>query len=459
MKYIKYKFTLLLAIIAISGCKKYLSKTPDISLTTPSTPYDFQSMLEEDFMYRTIGAFAPALASDNYYLDYPTWQSWRINYRNSYIWASDIYQGTPSYLADWGILYKIIYTCNIVLDGLKSLKRTTDNNISYDFSRGMALFYRSYAFWELAQVYAKPYEKSTAESDLGIPLRLKSDLNTKSTRASVGTTYKQIIKDLKASVVLLPSTIQTNHLNHPSKPVVYALLARTYLSMKDYQNAGLYADSSLMYYHTLINYNSIDTTSSDPFTSTNAETMFQSYINWGVPVLGTDYTSKLIDTVLYNSYSANDLRKTIYFSTNNEGKPYYSGSYTGSIFLFNGFATDEMYLTRAESEARDGKTSLAMTDLNTLLVKRWKTGKFIPYTASNPKEALKVILQERRKELLGRGLRWTDLRRLNMEPGFETTLIRILNGKQYSLPPNDPRYVYPIPEDEIKLSHLQQNKR
>jgi len=71
-----------------------------------------------------------------------------------------------------------------------------------------------------------------------------------------------------------------------------------------------------------------------------------------------------------------------------------------------------------------------------------------------------TLIQERRKELPFSGnLPWEDLRRLNQEPNFAKTLTRMLNGETFSLPPGDNRYVYPIPENEISLSGIQQNPR
>ncbi|HSU50550.1 MAG TPA: RagB/SusD family nutrient uptake outer membrane protein, partial [Segetibacter sp.] len=123
-----------------------------------------------------------------------------------------------------------------------------------------------------------------------------------------------------------------------------------------------------------------------------------------------------------------------------------------------GIATDEVYLTRAECNARAGNITAAMSDLNSLMSKRWKAGAFVPFAATNTSDALTLILQERRKETLFRGLRWLDLRRLNSE-GANITLTRNLNGQLYTLAPNDPKYVLPIPPDVVSLSGMAQNER
>ncbi len=69
----------------------------------------------------------------------------------------------------------------------------------------------------------------------------------------------------------------------------------------------------------------------------------------------------------------------------------------------------------------------------------------------------RLILTERRKELLFRALRWTDLRRLNKEAEFRDTLYRFINGKKYQLLPGSDRYTLQIDRNTISISGIQQN--
>jgi hypothetical protein len=118
-----------------------------------------------------------------------------------------------------------------------------------------------------------------------------------------------------------------------------------------------------------------------------------------------------------------------------------------------------MYLTRAECYARKGAITEAMNDLNALMIKRWKNdGSFKPFTATSMTQALAYILAERQKELIYRGLRWMDLRRLNMA-NAQITPMRFLDNTIYTLAPNSPRYVYPIPVQEIEINPMAQNDR
>jgi starch-binding outer membrane protein, SusD/RagB family len=194
-----------------------------------------------------------------------------------------------------------------------------------------------------------------------------------------------------------------------------------------------------------------------PFDRYNAEVLLSSIMQFIGPQSPTNYR---VDTLLYRSYSNNDLRRTLYFRSNGTGTVGFRGGYDGTSTPFNGMATDEVYLIRAECAARAGLKDSALADLNRLLFTRWVTGTFIPFTATTADQALDIILTERRKELILRGSRWFDLRRLNKEPRFAKTLQRIQNNNTiYALPPNDPRYTFLIPAQVIALTGMPQNAR
>jgi hypothetical protein len=196
-----------------------------------------------------------------------------------------------------------------------------------------------------------------------------------------------------------------------------------------------------------------------PFPVANGETLYQSRLLTSSTVLAAlIYPFCVVDSNLYRSYANNDLRKYVFYTNSNV--PNIRSSYNGSIYPFSGLATDEVYLIRAECSARAGNTGAALADLDTLLAHRWFTGTFVPYNAGlmTPAQALDTILVERRKELAFRGLRWTDLRRLNKE-GANIELTRGPGYMSIPLGPNDPRYVLPIPPDVISLSGIVQNQR
>jgi len=343
-----------------------------------------------------------------------------------------------------------------VLEGLQNIKQNSTNTDDWNREEGSALFYRANAFFQLAQVFAPAYDSATANTDWGIPLRLHADINEKISRSTVKETYDRLIGDVTAAVGLLPG--KPLYKTRPSKTAAYGLLARIYLSAGAYNEALQYADSCLALQSSLMDYNSISTTDFFPFKRFNSEVIF-TYMLQAVQVNPVAPGVSLTDTLLYRSYADNDLRKQVFFKDLGDGFGFL-GTYDESGYMFGGIATDEMYLIKAECEARSNNITRAMNDLNLLLVKRYAANSFVPLTATGISDALNKILQERRKELVMRGLRWTDLRRLNKEPAFAKTIYRTVNGTGYSLPPNDPRYVYPIPGYVISFNPgMPQNTR
>jgi tetratricopeptide (TPR) repeat protein len=398
------------------------------------------------------------VSADNYYLPPTYWQTWTPNLRNAYVWASDIYSSTITDNTNWNFSYRQVFYANIVLDGIDKVGSQDINTPAWSNVKGSALYFRADAFFNVSQLFTKPYSL-TFPDESGIPLRLSSDPNGTSTRAGLQDTYKQILTDLHSAVDYLP--VLPLYKTRPSKPAAYALLSRVSLVMQDYSKALLYADSCLKLYDSLLDYNTLKSTVAYPITGLNKEVVFLSMIGDDLANTG----NCIVDSNLYRSYDNNDLRKVMFYKTNTAGQATFIGTYTGGVVgtassskAFGGIATDEVYLTRAECYARTGNITAAMTDFNNLLRQRWKTGTYVDKTAANTSEALSLILQERRKETPFRGLRWFDLRRLNNE-GANITLTRNLNSQLYTLPPNDPRYVLPIPPDVIAISGMTQNER
>jgi hypothetical protein len=225
--------------------------------------------------------------------------------------------------------------------------------------------------------------------------------------------------------------------------------------MNNYDKAYIYADSALLLSGKLADYNLLTAGTSPSFKRFNDEVIFHTIMFNATVMLAPRY---LVDTALYASYSSDDLRKKLFFKLA-ATKPYYNfnGSYDGTSSLFNGLATDELYLARAEAGARLGKAEAALADLNLLRKNRYQAAAYTPLVSTNAAEVLAWVLQERRKELVLRGQRWTDLRRLNGEEAFRKTVVKVVNGQRYELPPGDQRYVFPIPQQVIAETGIAQN--
>ncbi|QPH40554.1 RagB/SusD family nutrient uptake outer membrane protein [Pedobacter endophyticus] len=448
-----YLFIALTAAMMFS-CKKYLDVKSDAKIVTPSSLDDIQALLDDSPIMntRTTPGFSETSA-DDYFLPPASYNAQAVNGQRFYQWLPvDVRYGN-----DWNYAYQAIYNCNIALELLDKIKRTTVNAASWDNVKGAALFFRSFYFLLLSADYARVYNEATADSDPGILLRTSSDFNLKEKRATVRECYQRITADLEMSSGLLPDFAV--HPMRPSRAAACALLARAYLYMGNYEAGLKWSTQSLQINGKLMDYNNdpgvLSLAANVTFRKYNSETLFYAEMS---PPFNIHATSRArIDSVLYASYRANDLRKTAYFKTVS-GYQQYKGSYAESASIFfSGIANDEVYLTRAECNAFLGNLSPAMADLNALVKSRWKSGvAFVPLTASDRADALAKIRLERRKSLLMRGLRWIDLKRYNREGG-NILISRTIDGKIVSLQPNASYYALPIPVDIIEQAGIEQN--
>jgi starch-binding outer membrane protein, SusD/RagB family len=447
-----YKIVLFVfASLAVLSCKKtWMEEKSDKTLDVPTTVTAYQALLDHT---GTMNDGRPPLgeeSADNYYITNNMFAGYIPSDRNIYLWEKEIFVD-KDFDINWNSSYKQAFQTNIVLDGINDVAAEDVGTPAWNNVKGSAHFFRAEAYFNVAQLFAKPYSL-TFPDEPGIPLRLTPDPKVQSVRAGLHETYEQILSDLHTAAGYLP--VAPQYKTRPSKPAAYALLSRVYLAMQDYSHALSYADSCLKLYDSL--FNTIITTPTYPIASLNKEVILHATMLNYFQARGV-----IVDTNLYKSYKVNDLRRTVFFKTNTNGGMRFVGTYTGGntgFIFFSGIATDEVFLTRAECYARAGNITAAMNDLNTLMIKRWKTGAFVPFAASTTSEALGLILEERRKETLFRGLRWTDLRRLNSE-GANIVLTRVVNGQTYTLPPNSPRYTLPLSPEVINLTGMPQNER
>ncbi|MEO5984330.1 MAG: RagB/SusD family nutrient uptake outer membrane protein [Ferruginibacter sp.] len=452
-KFIKFVITTLIIAAAVNAasCKKYLEEKPDKKLVIPATLADLQALLDNNNIIVRADCYSDEVSADNYYLPETIWQNLAENDKRLHTWQKD-FVFAPAF-NDWSRLYTKIYYANTVLETIEKIEQTSTNKSAWDNIKGQALLVRAKALMQAVMIWCPAYDAISSATDMGLPIRVTTDFTKREQRATLQRTYDQITGDFALAIGLLPPT--ASHPARGSRVAAYSFLSRTFLAMRKYAEAKNYADSALQINRELLDYNSLSTTSNFPFPTFNKEMNY--YTTAFITLLEFGYAR--VDSSLYKSYASDDCRKLVFFRINADGTPSFKGHYTGSNGgLFTGVSTNELYITRAECLARMGSLADAITDLNTLLIKRFKTGTFVPFSSSNAAGLLDKILTERRKELLFRGLRWMDLKRLNKE-GNGIVLQRKLNNQTYTLQPNDKGYALPIPEDVISISGIQQNPR
>lgn len=442
----------LCGILVLQSCEKYLDLKPDAAIAVPETIEDVRGLLND---VSNLNVFASSLlenGTDDYYLDDNTLKNMNETFQGMYLWKKDYPALDLS--GDWYNAYRAIMTVNVILEALDRIK--AGDQTEKRIMRGQALFTRALAHYCEAQVYT---EIGQVGSDLkpGIPIRLTSDYAIVSQRGTVLENTTAILKDLNEALELLPETSASKV--KPTKAAAYAFLSRICLSFSQYDVAEKHADDALKLYRKVTDLNTLALESMSPFPINHDEIIYAVYGVTGNLLLQNNAN---VDRTLYGQYTENDIRKSAYFYDKGNGHIGLKGNYPGTFStLFFGLTTDEVLLNAAECAARRGDLNKATEQINTLLENKWKSGTFIPILFSDKEQAIDLILKERRKELIFRGVRWSDIKRLNSEKGREIVLQRKDDKGNViaELPPNDRRYYYLIPDEVIRQTGMQQNMR
>ena len=423
MKFIKFTLYIVLPILLFNSCRDYVEVEIVGNSRVLKYTSDYRSLANNTTNITYSGGIYLLANAD---VDFPTAYQNTVNtiWSNSYTWQSD---------DDWNNLYKAIYYSNVMIDGVMDSKDGTDADKKEIYAE--ACVHRAFAYLQLVNTYGPQFDPTTNNSEKAVPLLLEPLLFSSLDRNTVGEVYDQIISDLKTALANdIQNTASFNVL--PSKKAVYALLARTYLYMGSYQLSLDNAQKALEMQSGLINLSTFASAYSYPVLLDNPEIIFSK-------TLQTSYNGAPLSNELLSSFESNDLRYNYYTmdGTNFTGRAFGIARYSNTTGVNIGVSVPEMYLISAECYARLGDTQKAVDNLNTLRAKRYKEGSAYQVTAATSKEALNLALVERQKEFIGRGFRWFDQRRLNLDP-----------DQTYTLEPNSGGYVFPIHQNYIDLN-------
>ncbi|SJN49840.1 hypothetical protein FM107_19315 [Sphingobacterium sp. JB170] len=437
------------------GCsEQWLDVKKDQKLIVPSTIEDFQALLDNTTIFNMSDGYLGEVSSDDYFCQDDQLESATESQRRGYVWDKELVETySNTNFNDWANNYQKIFYANVVLEGLNKMEAKKDV-AAWRSCYGQALFWRSWGMFQLSQLFCIPYAPSGNSGVLGLPLPLEADINMLHERMGLDETYHQIKDDLTSSIDFLPPT--SNVKTRPSALASFILLSRLCLITSEYAQALIYAESGLNINDRLLNYADLSSDEAYPFVTENLEVVLHttmSYLPNGVLAEGR----LRVDTVLYKMYNEADLRKDRFFKQIDDYHTF-KGMYTGTLQFFAGLGMDELYLNFFEAALRVGKRDIIKKSLDYWLSSRYVEGYDLIW--DNDGDILDFIMKERRKQLVFRGIRWFDIRRLNQNEGSEIILQRKIKGDLITLAANDPRYVFQIPTNVLSLNaKLIQNER
>ena len=463
------KVTTILAIcvvVMLTGCNDYLDIKPK-GEKIPKTVTDYETLLNYESVQKVSDTYPTYLTDDVYLPDVaqgtatPGLNSVDQSILNLYLFKKDVF-GEAQDDGFWFASYNRIYYYNTVIDNIMNADGSDEQQkLSI---QAEALISRALEYLYLVNGYAKHYNVRTAESDPGVPLILDEDISKKNlVRASVKDVYAQIQSDLQTALPNLPMQAKGNAFR-ASKAAGYGILAKMYLYMGNYTEALKAANEVLEINNSLLDlkkYAVVKVQSSIGRTNVpqdidNPENI---YIKFAPYVYGL--SSKVFGSdELISLFSEDDMRLQVYFTKNFRNIP--TDKYVWAPYLRANLAVSspEIYLIAAECEAREGSIERAIALINKLRDNRIKNNTDIVATDRN--DALQKVLEERRRELAMSGMvRYIDLKRLNQESQFAKTVTHVTGEGTFSLEPNSPLYVLPIPAKVMRFNKnsMKQNER
>ncbi|MEJ2880321.1 RagB/SusD family nutrient uptake outer membrane protein [Pedobacter sp. GR22-6] len=435
-------------LMLTASCRKYVEVQQYSSRTLINTT-DYQFLMNNRDEFK-LGYILPTVVNDDMATVTASHQAtWGSEIKNAYIWAEQYYvQGQMD--VGWNNLYKQIYTSNEVLYGVMSSKNGTEALKKEIYAE--ALVQRAYAYLMLVNQYGEIYNPASAGTQIGVPLLLTPDLYQPLNRASLKTIYDKVIKDLEEALPSLPNAGTNN--GHPDKASAYALLSRTHLYMRNYDLAGEYADKSLALRSTLLDLRTyVGNTAAFPRSLQDPEILL--FKN----TAGT-FRSEL-NPELLALFATGDQRYTLYTGTQSgvPGRAFVRPNFTFEG-IYAGPSVPEMILNRAEVYARAGNIAKTQEFLNKLREKRFTTATYVPLVIASATDLLPAVVNERRREFMGTGLRWFDQRRYSLDPGITKPVTRTFENQSYTLTAGSNRYIFPVAPGLLDLNpEIQQSPR
>ena len=468
--------------LSLAGCKNALDIEPQQSIDAANGYSTAQKVaaavvgcyarLDDPRLYGTDLILVPELLAGNNYIN---WDGSFQNYRQ--IRAHTQISTLSNSQGIWTQAYAAINQCNLVLDNLGVV---TDPGQKSQYE-GEASFIRGTMYFELVRLFAQQYQPGGANGQDGVPINLTAvtsveQADVKLARSTVAQVYDQVIKDLQNAIAKLPA----QNISRASKYAAEAMLARVYLQQGNYAAARTAANNVI----TSSGASLIGSVAAVFANRNSAESLFEiqqndqnnaGTSNDGLATYFAGYSPNGDQGVLYgrgdvrvlgafasqyedsdvrgtDSLSAITTKKLIYLSDGNNRpnrlRTLKWRTYGQNIPVIR---LSEMYLIRAECDARAGQTAAATTDVNTI---RARSG------ASRYRVAtLDSVLLERQLELAFEGFRIHDLQRTNgiVIPEVPAKPATADSPAVPAVPPvraNDPRFVLPVPQREINNNSL-----
>lgn len=364
----------------------------------------------------------------------------------------------------WVDRYNVINGLNRVLAAADAVTPGQGETARYNDVRGMALALRAYLHLELLSYYGFDMLDGSA---LGVVYQNFVATEQTGERNTTAEVFTEIENDLAAASSLITST----DVNFPTADFITFTRARAALYSGNYPTAVSLAGSLIAKYP-LANATQYAAMFGGDADATEVIWKFDNVQGANNSVAGnfifTGTGGDFIEasTELRNAYSAGDIRRDIALAASTAASPFNVGdSWTINKYPPNADANyindfkimrvSEMYLVRAEANARQSAFTQAASDVRAVRTARSSSVVTPVYTSLN--EAMQDIVDERRLELCFEGHRYLDLKRT--KDLFNVGITRDAADVGYtnnnfpsSVSATDNRFIFPLPDAEVNAN-------
>lgn len=408
----------------------------------PTTEDDYRALLTRAYQAHPTDLAKLVLRSDEASVNFEGANaSYRMSYEELFTWTDN---GSPSTLTpQWQGYYYNIYIANHLIATLGEVDERSDKQNQL---LGEAYLMWAYSYFLLANIYGQPYSTATINTPC-VPLVLDNDVEKVREKSSLGEVYNQMAQYIDASFAHLQvdKWESTIHRYRFSKDAARAFACRLALYRGEWAKAIEYGQPLLA----SSNYQLADLNAAKAKPPCHYESS-EAIMNLDLVVDG-DYLSIIrVSKALVDSYTSGDRRKVVYFRTPALGDYRVERGDEkkgeGTAYRIT-FRLGEVLLNVAEAHARLGALAESKALLKQLAQKRFAPAQLAAAEAAidaldTQDKLLAFLLDERGRELAFEGLRWFDLRRFGCPE-----IVHWLDGKEYKLEKNDPRYTLPIPRE------------
>lgn len=443
--------------LAISSCEDYLNIAPK-GKRIPTTLEDFAVTLN----YDSYSAWYPIeqanlLLNDEYLQD--MYAQYYPMYVINYNWDES---GDRIYYNDdentYNSCYRGIATANLVIEYAPDATEATDEEKARVIATARIM--RDNHFFTVANYYADTYDPTTASEKLCVPLITSANTNAPYTQVTIQEMYDFLVEDLTAALDCPYLNDKGDGPFQPGRGAAYALLARVYLQMMDYEHALENAEKALAIKDDLIDWNAYyeenydlinDSTAFRQFTSPLGFDCIENYcFGHGLVSSRTSVVQTSIERAV--KFEEGDTHFLSSWRLRTLGtETYYYPMQTGNI-NYGGLRTVEQYYIKAECLARLGRVSEAMDVLNQVRKTRVLPEVYQPLTATTEEEAIPLIRQAKNNDLIMSIVVFADTRRYNAEGKYPITLTKVVNGETRTLKPDSRMWTFPFPNKAMTVT-------